>query len=245
MDKQVQKNLLKLVKQNYEEIAVDFDNTRKKQLWPEINALAELIKDDDKVLDAGCGNGRLVQAFNNKKIEYVGVDSSERLIELAKKNCLLASSEQADQKVGIKSFKFIKLSILELDKLQENNFDYVFCIAVLHHLPGNNLRVEALKQLRNKISANGKVIITVWNLWSQNKFRKLLIKAAWQKIIGQSKFDFGDILFDWKNNKGEKTSQRYYHAFTKHSLKKMIKQANFKIKKIYSDKYNYYIVLSK
>ena len=57
--------------------------------------------------------------------------------------------------------------------------------------------------------------------------------------------DFGDILFDWKNSQGEKTSKRYYHAFKKGELKRVIKKAGLKIEKIYKDKYNYYALLTR
>jgi 2-polyprenyl-3-methyl-5-hydroxy-6-metoxy-1,4-benzoquinol methylase len=265
MDKQTQKNLLGLVKRNYEEIAKDFSETRKKHLWPELSRLTLNIKNGDKILDAGCGNGRLLETLKDKKINYLGVDASEKLIKLA---------EERYQAVGFKfqvsSFKFQVCDILELSKIPEINFDYVFCVAVLHHLPGKDLRLAALKQLKNKIKPEGKIIITVWNLWSQEKFRKIIIRTELLKLFNKLKLifrrfrrkssrksqisefralsisgDFGDIIFDWKNSKGEKTSRRYYHAFRKRELKKITKKAGLRIEKIYNDKFNYYAILKK
>lgn len=237
MNKQTQKELLDIVKSNYEAVADEFNETRKKYLWPELLNLAETVKDGDKILDAGCGNGRLLKAMQDKKIDYLGVDNSENLIvkaqeEFSKKEI----KARAEFRVG---------NILELANFPELNFDYIFSIAVLHHFPGNDLRVQALKQLKNKISQNGKIIITVWNLWSQPKYRTLIIKFFLLKLIGKNKMDAGDILFDWKNTKGEIKSRRYYHAFTKRELKKTIYKAGFKIEKIYKDKYNYYLILKK
>ncbi|MFA6307015.1 MAG: class I SAM-dependent methyltransferase [Patescibacteria group bacterium] len=252
MDKQTQKNLLELVKRNYEEIAEDFDITRKKPLWPELVKLAGMVKDGDKILDVGCGNGRLLQAFVNKRIEYLGVDNSERLIEAARKNMdFRLSTGQASlcgndkEEMAARNDKYAVVDILELDKLPENNFDYVFCVAVLHHLPGNDLRVRALEQMKGKLKPGGKIIITVWNLWNQKKFRRLILKYGLLKLAGRHKMDFGDILFNWKNNKGEQIGRRYYHAFTKNQLKKLALAAGLKIEKIYKDKYNYYSVLGK
>lgn len=245
MDKQTQENLLDIVKRNYEEIAPDFDITRKKYLWPELIKLAGMVKDGDRVLDVGCGNGRLLSAFADKKIEYVGVDNSEKLIEAARENLDSRLRGNDKNKAGARNDKFLVADILELDKLSEKDFDYIFCIAVLHHLPGEDLRLKALEQMKNKIKPGGKIILTVWNLWSQKKFGWLIYKYVWLRLIGLNKMDCNDILFDWKNNQGEKISRRYYHAFTKNGLKKSADGAELKIEKLYKDRYNYYVILTK
>ncbi len=272
MDKQTQKKLLEIVKRNYEEIAEDFSETRKKHLWPELLQLTRNIKNGDKILDVGCGSGRLLEALKDKKINYFGVDTSEKLIKLAEEkykseNYKLPRPRPAFAGRQITNYKFQVCDILELSKIPEISFDYVFSVAVLHHLPGEDLRVAALKQLKNKIKPEGKIIITVWDLWSQKKFRKIIIRTELLKLFNKLKLmfrrkrsgksqiaecralsisgDFGDIIFDWKNSKGEKTSRRYYHAFRKRELKKIIKKAGLRIEKIYNDKFNYYAILKK
>lgn len=234
MNKKIQQNLLDIVKRNYEEIAEHYNETRKKHLlplWAELVKIAEEVKNGEKILDVGCGNGRLLEAFKGKQINYLGVDSNKKLINFAE-------SKYPNQ-------KFVLGEILELNKIKDINYDCIFCIAALHHLPGKNLQITALKQLKNKIKSNGKIIITVWNLWNQKKFRKSIWKFTLLNIIGKNKMDFGDILFDWKNSRGERVSQRYYHAFTKRELKKIIKKAGLKIEKLYKDQCNYYVILTK
>jgi 2-polyprenyl-3-methyl-5-hydroxy-6-metoxy-1,4-benzoquinol methylase len=227
MDKETQQKLLNIVKEGYEEIAEDFSETRKKYLWPELVKLAGLVKDGDSVLDAGCGNGRLVEALKNKQVDYLGVDNSEKLISLAR------------GKYGSQNFKFLVGDILELDKKIDKKFDFIFCIAVLHHIPGNDLRVKALEQLKSKIKPGGKIILTVWNLWNLPKFKKLIFKFMVLKLIGKNRMDFGDILFrGFKLNR-----ERYYHAFSQCELKGLFKKSGLKIIKLYKDKYNYYAIL--
>ncbi len=253
MDKQTQQNLLALVKKSYEDIAEEFDTTRQKHLWPELLKLAGQVKDGQSVLDVGCGNGRLVEAFKEKAVYYLGVDSNKKLIESAKTRWLPNVECRTCLPVGkVSNVEFKLGDILELDKIEEKDFDYVFCVAVLHHLPGVDLRVQALKQLKEKLKPNGKIILTVWNLWSQPKFRKLIFKFSILKLFGRnrrlggaSKIDFGDILFSWKNNLGVEISQRYYYAFTKAGLKKVVRKAKLKIEQLYQDKYNYYLILRK
>jgi len=234
MDKQTQKELLNIVGRNYEEIAEHYNETRKKHLsplWDELKKICDLVEDWQSVLDVGCGNGRLLELFKDKKINYLGIDSSKELIGFAKKR--------------FPEYKFIEGNILDLGEIKEINFNYVFSIAVLHHLPGKDLRVKALRQLKNKVKEDGRIVITVWAMWGQEKFRKIIIKFILLKLIGKNKMDVGDILFDWKNSKGEVISKRYYHAFRKRELKKIVKKAGLKIEKIYKDKFNYYLMIKK
>ncbi|MFH1744693.1 MAG: class I SAM-dependent methyltransferase [bacterium] len=229
MNNQTQNNLLNLVKRNYDEIATDFSETRKRNpmpLWGELVKYVQFVEDGEVVLDAGCGNGRILKAFGNKKIKYLGVDQNEKLLEKARE--LYPDRE------------FIQGDILELGKIPQINFDYVFCVAALHHIPGKKLRIDVLRQLKNKIKPDGEILITVWNMWPHVKFCKLVFKFFLLKIIKKNNMDFGDILFDWNNS-----VKRYYHVFTKRELKDICKKAGLNIKKIYKDEYNYYLILSK
>jgi 2-polyprenyl-3-methyl-5-hydroxy-6-metoxy-1,4-benzoquinol methylase len=238
MDKQTQKELLNIVKRNYDEIADKYNETRKKRLeplWSEIVRYAKDAKSGSKVLDVGCGNGRLIEAFGEIKINYLGIDINEKLLEYAR-----------TQKPG---FDFRTGNILELGQIPETDFDYVFSIAVLHHLPGHDLRIQALKQLKNKVKPDGRIILTAWNMngrsWKKKKFTKKIWKFFFLKLIGKNKMDFGDLLIDWKSSNSISVSKRYYHAFRKYELKKLAKEAGLSIEKSFKDDYNYYLVLKK
>ena len=234
MDKKTQKEILEIVKCNYEEIAEHYSETRKKHLsslWDELKKICGNVEDWHSVLDVGCGNGRLLEILKDKKIHYLGVDNIYKLIDLAKKRFPVN--------------KFIFGDILDLGVIKELNFNYVFCVAVLNHLPGKELQIKALKQLKNKTKDDGRIIITVWAMWGQKKFRKIIYKFILLKLLRKNKMDIGDILFDWKNSKGEVVSKRYYHAFYKWELKKIAKKSGLKVEKIIKDKFNYYLILKK
>ena len=231
MNHQTERQLLNLVQKNYATIAPEFAATRQNLNWPELKKFTDTVEDGSTVLDVGCGSGRLFSLLENKNIKYLGLDNCAPLIAIAREQY---KTDNAEFMVG---------DILKLNLIKPINFNYIFCVAVLHHLPGKNLRLQALKQLKNKLNDNGKIIITVWNLW-QAKYRSRIFKFMFLKWLGKNKMDFGDILFDWKASGGQ-GNQRYYHAFTERELKRLARQAGLKIESLSKDKHNYYLVLKK
>ena len=163
------------------------------------------------MLDLGCGNGRLIQIFKEMKIDYVGVDSSEKLIEIAEKKHPEDKFQAAD---GL-SLPF-----------PNDYFDKVYSIAVLHHIPSRELRIQFLKEARRVLKPGGLLILTAWNLW-QGRGWKLNFKFAILKILGLSKLDFKDVLVPWG-----KTCQRYVHCFSQRELKTLTEKADFRIKEV-------------
>ncbi|MBU1349956.1 class I SAM-dependent methyltransferase, partial [Patescibacteria group bacterium] len=83
MNLQTAKFLLNKTKEDYECIAESFNHTRK-YLWADFKEFKKYIQDKNCILDLGCGNGRLFEMFNNKKINYTGVDNCKGLIKEAK-----------------------------------------------------------------------------------------------------------------------------------------------------------------
>jgi len=230
MNKDTQKELLKIVKKNYEDDARTFDETREKHIYSPLLEMLQEVFLGARVLDVGCGNGRLLRVLAERHAKYVGVDQSESLINICKGK--------------YPEYKFAVEDILNLGNLSDYDFDYVFCIAVLHHLPSADLRLQALKQLKNKIKANGKIVLTVWNMWPQEKYRKMIYKFTLLKFFGRVKADFGDVLFDWRAPNSQ-MSKRYYHMFTKREVEKLAKKVGLKIEKSFKDNFNYYLVLTK
>lgn len=233
MNQAKQQQLLEIVKNNYQEIAQDFDTTRKKVIWPTIAELAQGVKDGDRVLDVGCGNGRLLQVFADKRIEFVGTDLSSNLIKFAKMN---AGTNIESSRVN---YKFLVHDILELNTLDVGQFDWIFSHAVIHHLPGQSLQLKALENLKSKMKSGGRIVISVWRPWGNKKLVRELWKTIGRKIIGQHPYAWNDLVFEWKNNQ----SPRYYHFFTKCELKRLVKRAGLEIVVFKAEQRNYYLTL--
>lgn len=233
MKKDYAEFLLEKTKEDYNLISEEFARTR---AFPseDIKALADYSRLGEKILDFGCGSGRLFAALKDRGIEYFGADVSPKQIEIAKR-----TYPEADFRIT---------SGLVLD-FPENFFDKVYAIAVLHHLPSLELRLQLLKELKRVLKPAGQLFLRVWDIWPDRKKRKLFWQFAFLKLIGKSKLDFGDIFMPWKDSQGKVLAERYYHCFTKRELKRLARQAGFKIVKSWpageKEKANLYLIAEK
>ncbi|GBD34164.1 2-methyl-6-phytyl-1,4-hydroquinone methyltransferase [bacterium HR34] len=216
MDKKLAQYLLYKTINDFNKIASEFSRTRLSN-WDFISYFLKYVKHGDKVLDFGCGNGRLYHLLSkNKNIYYYGVDVSENLVKIAQNN--LPTGESCQVKV--------MEDPLKLD-FPDNFFDVVFSIAVFHHIPSKDFRNKILAEIKRLLKDNGFFVITVWNL--RRKYRKTFIKNFILKLFGKWKFDLFDIFVPWKNSRGEVLCERYVHCFSKKELEKIVLENGFEI----------------
>lgn len=211
MDLSYAKHLLERTRKDYNSIASDFARSRK-EIWEEIKFLFDdYLIPGEKVLDLGCGNGRWVILFQEKKVNYIGTDNSEELIRIAQKRYPKTKFQIADA---------LKLPF------PENFFDKIYSIAVLHHIPSEEFRLRFLAEAKRTLKPEGLLILTVWK-FHERKEIFLLLKYTFLKLMGRSQLDFRDIFEPW----GTKI-ERYYHCFSKKELTNLIQKAGFEIKEI-------------
>ncbi len=195
---------------SFNDFAREFSATRT-HLWDDLRLpeFTRHLQSGDRVLDLGCGNGRLVQLFSEKNIEYVGLDQSEELIKIAK------------AKFPDKEFVVGDMTDLPFAGA---TFDHVYCIAAFHHLKTVTERSTTLKQIQRVLRPGGHGYMMNWNLHSEWAVRKLRNKEI--KKLGDGDYDF---LVPWKDDKGNVLVERYYHAFTLQELTELFDQTGFTI----------------
>lgn len=214
MERSYAEYILKKTKENYNLIADDFSRTRS-FISQDLKDLSEYTLAGERVLDLGCGNGRFFEVLKDKKVDYIGVDFSKKLIKIAKKKYPEA--------------KFQVANALNLP-FPNNFFDKIYSISVLQHIPSEEFRLQFLRETKRILRPEGLLILRVWDLWRRKKGQKLILRYTLLKIIGKSKLDFKDIFLPWKNSRGKILIQRYLHCFTKRELEKLIKKTGLKIK---------------
>lgn len=176
----------------YASIAKEFDVTRV-ALWKGVVMFLESLPSGSTILDLGCGNGKYLGV--RKDCEIYGCDACQELVDIAK-----ARYDHANVMVG---------NGLDLP-YDDNMFDAVICVAVLHHVETLENRVKFLREIQRVLKPNGKAYITVWATEAR--------KPNW-KSIGNS-----DFLVPW-NGKAD----RYYHLYTESEIRDVVSNSGLTI----------------
>lgn len=209
MKEKTAKELQNKVIKDYDLIADDFHKTRKFD-WKEFKLFLNFIKDRQRLVDLGCGNGRFYNFLRkHRSIRYVGVDNNEKLLEKA--------GEAFNKKI------FLRGDMTKIP-LENDKFDVACVIASFHHIPSNSLRKTALEEIRRILKPNGMLIMSVWNLF-QSKYKKYTLRAKIKWLLSFGKFDIRDTFIPW----GDSGVKRYYYAFKPKELRKLLTKNGFEI----------------
>jgi len=198
---------------NYNKFSSEFNATRQ-NLWPEFSDFEKYLKNGQRILDLGCGNARIINLLKNYEIEYIGCDISDSLLNYAKKQQL--------GKIAHVDFVEGNMSKLHFKKF---SFDIIFLIASFHHLRTRYERVELLKKMESWLKPNGIIIMTNWNLWNKNYFKKYfkyLFDFTYIKTLK-------DFIVPFKNSRGKVLGKRFYHAFRLQEIQKLVKNTDLKL----------------
>lgn len=132
----------------YDAFAKDFADTRDKP-WPEFDYFSEQLKIGDRILDLGCGNGRLRKFLPSELIrlgDYFGFDISENLLSIARKN--------------FPKDAFFRGNFGKNLPFGSQNFDWIISIAAFHHLLNKKDQNKFLTEAHRVLKPHGKIFIT-------------------------------------------------------------------------------------
>ena len=116
---------MELSKEFYDTNYQKFSDTRF-CLWDVVRDFGSQFKKDDLVLDAGCGNGKNIKYFQ-EKCNIMGFDYCSNLVSICKQ----------------RSYNVFEANILDIP-LEDETFDYIMSIAVIHHLDDEKLHLQAI-----------------------------------------------------------------------------------------------------
>jgi tRNA (uracil-5-)-methyltransferase TRM9 len=209
--------LLALNRQFYQTFGREFSDKRQR-VQPGVRRILESLKGDEQILDLGCGNGELARelARRGHRGSYLGLDFSQPLLEEAQR-------QPDDFSVN---FRQADLSAPDWDAgLPPGHFSLITCFAVLHHIPGAELRLTILQKTRRLLATDGRFVLSNWQFLNSQRLRGRI--QPWSEIgLSKAAVDDNDYLLDWRHG-GH--GLRYAHHFSEDELTCLALASSFKV----------------
>lgn len=208
-----QATILKLNQINYdfyELEAESFSRTRQRawtgwEKWWQIVSPTLPLK--PKVVDIGCGNGRLqhfLATHSQNSFKYLGLDASAALLKIAKNGPVQNNT------------RLVEVDMLgsQIDKyLPEDHYDLAAMFGVIHHVPGQNNRLQIAKKAWRSVKTGGWLAINFWQFGVDQKYLNKVI--PWFEVgVNTKDLEEGDILLPWQNSR----HRRYCHYCLKREI---------------------------
>jgi len=174
------------VREVYERISEDFSRTRYK-MWKGVGEFLTGLSEGSRVADVGCGNGKNMLVPG---LKMIGFDTcSNFLRECTEKGLNVSYGD-----------------VCEIPA-EDETFDAVICVAVIHHLATEERRLQAIRELLRVTVPGGKVLITVWKC---------------------EPGEVQDRMVSWTCRDG-KVYERYYHFYTREEIERLCLILNLKV----------------
>ena len=228
MNAQVRAKLLEINQNFYYHFSDSFSTTRL-QAQPGVQRVSQLIPPTASVLDVGCGNGTLARQLASQGFEghYLGVDLSAGLLEDARH--LLDEPHS-----GTYTFQLMDLADPGWPaSIPPTKFDWLVAFAVLHHLPGADIRLQTVSAFRHLLTPEGQVVVSVWQWHNSPRLSKRVL--PWSTVgLDPDELDEGDVLLDWRAS--EAHGLRFVHTFSEANLSSLATQGGLTVcDSFYSD----------
>jgi SAM-dependent methyltransferase len=149
-----------------------FESSIGRRVWAdEERALLEVLRPGpgDRVLDAGCGDGRLLADLARRGVRVVGVDTSEAMLRAARDRARAGGLPALLVRATVDALPFA-----------DNSFDAVTAVTVLCSVaePG-----PAVREMARLVRADGRLVIGElgrWSTWAlRRRFRSLRHGGSW------------------------------------------------------------------
>jgi len=228
MNAKIAEQLLDLNRRFYTEYGRDFSATRGR-LQPGVMRIVESLRGDEAILDLGCGNGELARTLARRGHHgtYLGLDFSLPLLAEAGGAAFTFPVQFLQSDLALPNWPAVIAN-----ERREIGFDVVFAFAVLHHIPGIELRMGLIQKIRERLKPDGTFIHSNWQFLTSPRLKARI--QPWAGIgLKETDLDANDYLLDWKRG-GH--ALRYVHHFNESELAHLAKSGGFEIiETFYSD----------
>ncbi len=225
------------VQKVYDSVASQWHGTRYK-IWPKVEEFVVSKPKGSFFADVGCGNGKVMPACNS--VGYsIGCDFSAALVDIAGER-------------GLEAFVGDGIHL----PFRSRQFDFVLCIAVLHHISTRERRVELLRECMRTVGPGGEGLFYAWAMEqkvdqrqgvSGHRFDKpdVLVPFHYKNAAKAQEEDFAASHAEFDEHKKSFVFQRYCHVYQRGELEELAKELlpNIQVQKVYWDTGNWAIIL--
>lgn len=211
------RKLVELNREFYARFGAEFSATRRR-IQPGTRRILESLRGDETILDLGCGNGELARELERRGFRgiYFGLDFSPPLLQAA------ASSHSFPA-------QFLQADLTSPDwsaALPPERFNVIFAFAALHHIPGEDLRLNLLSKIKELLKDGGRFVLSNWQFLNSPKLRARI--QPWRLTgLPEEEADAGDYLLDWRSGG---TGLRYAHHFSAEELSALASRAGMRVR---------------
>ena len=225
MKSQTVAQLLALNKQFYQTFGHEFSSTRMR-LQPGVQQVLDSLAGDETILDLGCGNGEMARELMRRghRGQYTGVDFSPALLEIARHGWEDAPATFIRADLASPDWDKKILSSLT------QPFDLVTAFATLHHIPGQEMRLNIMNKVHALLRPGGRFIHSEWQFTKSEKLKERI--QPWEDAgISPEDIEEGDSLLDWRSGG---RGLRYVHLFSEAELGTLAAASQFRVRQTFN-----------
>jgi SAM-dependent methyltransferase len=170
-----------------------------------------------KLIDLGCGTGRLLIPFARRGYTVLGVDLSEEMLRVA-------AAKAAAEGVSV---QLLRANLTELDDLPGGSFDYAACLfSTLGMVSGPQQRRRVVAHAYRLLRPGGRFVLHVHNRWFNfwnPQGTGWLVRNTLAALVGRAQA--GDCLMPVHQGIANLT----LHLFTRREVCGLLREAGFRI----------------
>jgi SAM-dependent methyltransferase len=192
---------------------------------PALTSILPYLSGCARVLDVGCGNGRLALLLDEERpgSSYVGVDAIPELVA------------EAEAQAGRLAHTEARFRVLDITRqgwtegLSCRPFDCAVALAVLHHIPGFELRARVLRDIGGLLRAEGYAVLSTWRFLAHERMRRKIV--GWDEVgINEDALDPDDYLLDWRRGG---RGLRYCHMVDEEEVERLAAASGFVVRETF------------
>ncbi len=221
----------------YDDHATAFADSRPR-LHPGVKRSLARIPAGARVLEIGCGDGKVGRwlAANANVASYLGLDSSEAMLERARR--VTSGTWKVESSTSLLSTFHLPLAFALADlaspdwplALPAHSFDWILAFAVFHHLPGFDSRTQILRTLAERLAPGGTFVMSNWQFTRSERLEQRIV--PWSALnLAEADVEPGDYLLAWE--RGGKRGLRYVHVLDEAEARQMAGAAGLAVAEVF------------